>query len=67
MINYLARVTRPDIAVSVHQLARFSDSPRLCHENAARFLGKYLAATRENGILFEPDIKSFCTDTSKLL
>lgn len=32
MINYLAGPTRPDIAFSTHQCARFGNNPKLLHK-----------------------------------
>ena len=41
MLNYLQGSTRPDIAMAVHQCARFSRDPRLQHERAVMKIGKY--------------------------
>ena len=34
MLNYLQASTRPDIAMAVHQCARFSQDPKITHERA---------------------------------
>ena len=55
MLNYLTGTTRPDIAMAVHQAARFTNEPRLSHERAVLRIGKYLQGTKERGIIFKPD------------
>ena len=40
MLNYLQASTRPDIAMAVHQCARFSQDPRITHERAIMRIGK---------------------------
>ena len=55
MLNYLQASTRPDIAMAVHQCARFSADPKITHERAVMRIGKYLLGTKERGIKFTPD------------
>ena len=55
MLNYLQASTRPDIAMAVHQCARFSNDSRITHERAVMRIGKYLLGTRDRGIKFIPD------------
>ena len=55
IIKKLQSNTRPDISMAVHQLARFSQDPKLSHEQAATRLGKYLASTQSRGIVYEPN------------
>ena len=55
MLNYLQASTRPDLAFSVHQCARFSQDPKLSHEQAVRRIGRYLLGTKERGIYYTPD------------
>ena len=55
MLNYLASTSRPDIAMAVHQAARFCIDPRLSHERAVYRLGKYLLGTADKGIILRPD------------
>jgi hypothetical protein len=58
--NFLEKSTRPDIAVAVHQCARFSSDPKQCQADAVRYFGKYLQGTKEEGIYLDPnDDKSF--------
>lgn len=54
-LNYLEKSTRPDIYYAVHQCARFSADPRVEHTKAVKAIGRYLAATKEKGIIFEPN------------
>ena len=58
-LNYLEKSTRPDISYAVHQCARFSNEPRKPHGEAVRWLGRYLAGTRDKGIIFKPNEDSF--------
>ena len=39
MLNYLAGSTRPDIAFSTHQCARFCNDPKHIHETAMKHIG----------------------------
>ena len=52
MLTYLQRKTRPDIAMAVHQCARFSVSLMLSHERAVKRMGRYLLGIRNRGISF---------------
>ena len=58
-LNYLEKSTRPDISYAVHQCARFIQDPKKPHGNAVRWLGRYLAGTRDKGIIFKPSGDSF--------
>jgi hypothetical protein len=55
MLNYLTATTRPDLAMAVHQAARFCINPKLSHERAINRIGKYLIGTASQGIIFKPD------------
>jgi hypothetical protein len=58
--NFLEKSTRPDIAVAVHQCARFSLDPKQCHANAVRYFGRYLQGTQDQGMILDPkNDKSF--------
>ena len=57
-LNYLL-TTRLDIAYAVSQLARFSADPKLHHGHAVRWLGRYLAGTRDKGIIYTPRAEGF--------
>ena len=54
-LNYLTQSSRPEIQYATHQLARFSEDPRLSHEKAAKRIVRYLKATADKGILMRPD------------
>ena len=45
MLNYLTGSTRPDIAMAVHQIARFSNNPKLSHEKSIVQIYRYLLGT----------------------
>ena len=55
ILNYLAGSTRPDIAFSTHQCARFCNDPKHLHETAMKRIGRYLLGTSDKGIILEPD------------
>jgi len=57
-LNYLA-TTRMDIAYAVNQCARFSSDPKEHHGHAVRWIGRYLAGTKDKGIIFKPNNESF--------
>ena len=40
--------------MATHQSAQFCQDPRLCHE-ATTHLSRYLAHTKDRGIVYEPD------------
>ena len=48
-LNYLENSTRPDLAYSVHQCARFLARPKKTHAQAVKRIGRYLLATRHKG------------------
>lgn len=54
-LNYLEKSSRPDISYAVHQCARFSIDPRQEHAKAVKAIGRYLAMTKDKGIIFRPD------------
>lgn len=58
-MNFLEKSTRPEIAFAVHQCARFSNDPKESHATAIKRIGKYLVATRDKGIIFNPQDHSF--------
>jgi hypothetical protein len=55
MLSYLQNMSRPEIAMAVHQTARFSNQPMLSHEKSIMRLGRYLLDTRKRGIIYKPD------------
>jgi hypothetical protein len=56
---YLEKSTRPDIAYAVHQCARFASDPKEEHGKAVKWLGRYLLATRDQGMILNPSKQSF--------
>ena len=60
-LNFLEKSTRPDLAYSVHQCARFSNDPKESHSAAVKRIGKYLIGTRDKGIILNPKGHSFDT------
>jgi hypothetical protein len=53
-LNFLEKGTHPDIAYATHQCARFSEDTRASHEDAVMWLCKYLLATKDDGIIYDP-------------
>ena len=58
-INYLEKSTRPDISFATHACARFASNPRQPHGEAIKWLGKYLLATKDKGLILKPGKQSF--------
>jgi Reverse transcriptase (RNA-dependent DNA polymerase) len=56
-LNFLEKSTRPEIAYAVHQAARFSVDPKESHGRAVRRLCRYLAGTRDKGIVLKPTLE----------
>ena len=54
MLNYLSTSTRPDIAFTVHQCARFSSAPRRLHETSVCCIVRYLKGTKTKGYILNP-------------
>ena len=55
MLSYLQNSTWPEIAMAVHQTARFSNEPMLSHEKAIMRLGRYLLDMWKSGITYKPN------------
>jgi hypothetical protein len=55
MLTYLTGSVRPDIAMAVHQCARFSINPMRSHELAVMRIGRYLLSSKDKGMIFTPD------------
>jgi hypothetical protein len=51
-LNYVACVTRPDIAYTVNQLAKYANAPTEAHWQVAIDCLRYLKGTRNWGIMF---------------
>ena len=54
---FLEKTTRPDIAYAVHQCARFCEDPKEEHAKAVEHLIKYLAGSRDKGLILRPSSK----------
>ena len=54
-LNFLKKPTRLDISYAVHQCARFCEHPKQSHGEPVRQLCRYLKATRDKGIVCNPD------------
>jgi hypothetical protein len=57
-MNYI-QTTWMDIAHAVHQCARFAAELKDHHGKAVRWIGRYLAATRDKGITYKPVNENF--------
>jgi hypothetical protein len=55
MLTYLQGNIRPEISMATHQLAQICQNPRLTHEQVTTRLGRYLAHTKDRGLVYEPD------------
>jgi hypothetical protein len=54
MLLYLSGHTRPDLAYSVSQVARFMFNPKHSHEIAIKRIGRYLIGTKDKGMIIKP-------------
>ena len=57
-LMYLATCTRPDIAYTVSQLARFNSNPGRAHWLAVKHLFRYLKGTLDLKLTYKPDSHS---------
>ena len=48
-LNFLEKSTRPDISISVHQCACFSENPKRSHAEVVKHIGRYLLSSRDKG------------------
>ena len=53
-LGYLEKGCRPDISYITHQCARFSIHPTMEHAKAIKWVAKYLKASKNKGIIIEP-------------
>ena len=53
MLNCLLQTSRPEIAMAVHQCARFNNNPMLSHEKAVKRIVKYLKHHPDRGIIYK--------------
>ncbi|XP_035829971.1 secreted RxLR effector protein 161-like [Helianthus annuus] len=54
---YLANNTRPDIAIAVHVLARYSSNPTRRHWNGEKHIFRYICGTQDLGFFYQKDQK----------
>ena len=54
-LGYLETGSRMDIGYIAHQCARFSSDPKVEHAAAIRHVARYLAGTRDKGLILRPD------------
>ena len=54
-LNFLEKSTRPDISMSIHQCAHFSESPKKSHAEAVKRIGHYLLSWRDKGLIICPN------------
>ncbi len=54
MLLYLSGHTRPDLAYSFSQVARFMSNPKHSHEIAIKWIGRYLTGTKDKGMIIKP-------------
>jgi hypothetical protein len=57
MLTYLTGSVHHDIAMAVHQCARFSSNPMRSHEHAVMQIGRYLLSSKDKGMIYAPDPK----------
>ena len=55
MLLYLSNNTRPDITFAVSQVARFTHNPKKSHASAVKSILRYLARTKDKGLMVKPD------------
>ena len=53
-LNFLEKLTRPDISVSVHQCAQFTEQLKRSHAEGVKQNGRYLLGTRGKGLIIHP-------------
>jgi hypothetical protein len=54
-LNYLEKCTRIDVTCATHQCARFVGEPKDVHGKAVKWIGRYLAGTKDKGLVLKPD------------
>ena len=57
MIIYIQGHTQPDISFAVNQYARYAFGPRCSHEEAIKYIGRYLKGTGDKVIIMTPSMK----------
>jgi len=54
-LGFLDKSTRPDTSHATHQCARFAADQKQEHGKAVEWLCRYLAGTRDKGLIYRPD------------
>ncbi len=54
-LNYLEKCTRIDMTYATRQCARFVSKPKDVRGKAVKWIGRYLAGTKNKGIIMKPD------------
>jgi len=62
MLLYLSGHTRPDLAYSVSQVARFMFAPKRSHELALKRIARYLVGTADKGLILSPKSRATSFD-----
>jgi hypothetical protein len=50
-------MTHPDIAFVLHQCAQWSNGLCMLHKKAVKYIGQYLLATEDKGVILTPSEK----------
>jgi len=58
-LNFLEKITRPDIAYAVHNCARFMEQPKVSHTEAVHDICRYLIGTKDLKMKLKPSKLSF--------
>ena len=54
-LDFLEKSNRPNISISVHQCARFSENPKRSHAEAVKQIRRYLLSSRDKGLVIRPN------------
>jgi hypothetical protein len=58
-LNFLEKITWPDVAYAMHQCAQYAFNPQYKHGKAIKHIGRYLSATKDKGITCKPSNSPF--------
>ena len=56
MLGYLTGTSRAELAMVVHQCARFNNSLMLSHEQGIIRICRYLLITKDKGMIYRPNL-----------
>jgi hypothetical protein len=54
-LNFLEKSSHPNLAYAVHNCARFSTDPKICHSQAVKRIGCYLLGTKDQSLIMTPN------------